>query len=49
MKKFAVGVNLLVNAFGSYLLLFIVMGIMSIIAAIFAFIIKPPKKVGLEK
>ena len=40
----AIGVNLLVTAFGSYLLLFIVMGVMSIIAVILAFIIKPPKK-----
>ena len=40
----AIGVNLLVTAFGSYLLLFIVMGIMSIIAVLLAFIIKPPKK-----
>jgi OFA family oxalate/formate antiporter-like MFS transporter len=39
----AIGVNIIVLAFGSYLLLFIVMGIMSIIAAILAFIIKPPK------
>ncbi|TFF83725.1 MAG: MFS transporter [Promethearchaeota archaeon] len=39
----AVGVNIIVLAFGSYLLLFIVMGIMSILAAILAFIIKPPK------
>jgi OFA family oxalate/formate antiporter-like MFS transporter len=39
----AVGVNVLVMAFGNYLLLFIVMGIMSIIAAILALIIKPPK------
>ena len=40
----AIGVNIIVLAFGSYLLLFIVMGIMSICAAFFAFIIKPPKK-----
>ncbi len=40
----AIGVNLLVTAFGSYLLLFIVMGIMSIIAVFLAFIIKPPKR-----
>jgi len=39
----AVGVNIIVLAFGSYLLLFIVMGIMSIGAAILAFVIKPPK------
>jgi len=40
----AVGVNLLVTAFGNYLLLFTVMGVMSIIAVILAFILKPPKK-----
>lgn len=39
----AVGVNILVMVFGNYLLLFIVMGIMSIIAAALALIIKPPK------
>jgi OFA family oxalate/formate antiporter-like MFS transporter len=39
----AVGVNLLVMAFGNYLLLFVVMGIMSIVSAILALIIKPPK------
>ncbi|MHA1525903.1 MAG: MFS transporter, partial [Promethearchaeota archaeon] len=40
----AVGVNLLVTAFGNYLLLFTVMGVMSIIAVILAFILKPPKQ-----
>ena len=39
----AVGVNLLVTIFGSYLILFIVMGIMSIGSAILAFLIKPPR------
>ena len=39
----AIGVNIIVLAFGSYLLLFIAMGIMSIGAALLAFIIKPPK------
>ena len=39
----AVGVNLLVKIFGSYLILFIVMGVMSIGSAILAFFIKPPK------
>ncbi len=38
----AVGVNLLVLAFGSYLILFIVMGLMSVGAAILAYLIKPP-------
>ncbi len=38
----AVGVNLLVTAFGSYLILFIVMGTMSVAAAILAFLTKPP-------
>jgi len=36
-------VNAFVSIFGSYLILFIVMGIMSIGAAILAFLIKPPK------
>ncbi len=39
----AIGVNIIVLAFGNYLLLFIVMGIMSIGAAILAFVIRPPK------
>ena len=39
----AVGVNLFVTIFGSYLILFIVMGIMSIGSAILAYLIKPPK------
>ncbi len=39
----AVGVNIFVTAFGSYLVLFIVMSILSIGAAILAFLIKPPK------
>ena len=40
----AVGVNLFVIVFGSYLLLFIVMGCMSIGAALLAYLIKPPKR-----
>jgi len=40
----AVGVNLFVTAFGSYLLLFIVMAFMSIGSAVLAFLIKPPKR-----
>ncbi|MHA1193818.1 MAG: L-lactate MFS transporter [Promethearchaeota archaeon] len=40
----AVGVNLFVSIFGSYLILFIVMGVMSVGAAILAFFIKPPKQ-----
>lgn len=40
----AVGVNLLVTAFGSYLILFIVMGCMSVGAAFLAFLVKPPKQ-----
>jgi len=40
----AVGVNLFVTAFGSYLILFIVMGLMSVGSVILAFIIKPPKQ-----
>lgn len=39
----AVGVNLFVTAFGSYLILFVVMGIMSVGAAILAYLTKPPK------
>ncbi|KKM74640.1 hypothetical protein LCGC14_1398270 [marine sediment metagenome] len=39
----AVGVNLIVTVFGSYLILFLVMGSMSVGAAILAFLIKPPK------
>ena len=38
----AVGVNLIVTAFGSYLILFIVMAFMSIGAALLAYFIKPP-------
>jgi len=38
----AVGVNLFVTAFGSYLILFIVMAFMSVGAAILAYMIKPP-------
>ncbi|NVM45787.1 MAG: OFA family MFS transporter [Candidatus Lokiarchaeota archaeon] len=40
----AVGVNLFVSIFGSYLILFIVMGAMSVGSAILAFILKPPKQ-----
>jgi OFA family oxalate/formate antiporter-like MFS transporter len=40
----AVGVNLFVSIFGSYLILFIVMGLMSVGSAILAFVIKPPKQ-----
>jgi OFA family oxalate/formate antiporter-like MFS transporter len=40
----AVGVNLFVSIFGSYLVLFIVMGAMSVGSAILAFVIKPPKQ-----
>ncbi|MHA1375784.1 MAG: L-lactate MFS transporter [Promethearchaeota archaeon] len=40
----AVGVNLFVSIFGSYLILFIVMGVMSVGSAILAFFIKPPKQ-----
>ena len=40
----AVGVNLFVTIFGSYLILFIVMGIMSVGSAIIAYLIKPPKQ-----
>ncbi|MBY8985563.1 MAG: OFA family MFS transporter [Candidatus Lokiarchaeota archaeon] len=39
----AVGVNLFVNIFGSYLILFIVMGIMSLGSAALAYLIKPPR------
>jgi len=40
----AVGVNLFVSIFGSYLILFIVMGLMSVGSAFLAYIIKPPKQ-----
>lgn len=40
----AVGVNLFVTAFGSYLILFIVMAFMSVGAAILAYVIKPPTR-----
>jgi len=40
----AVGVNLFVTLFGSYLVLFIVMGVMSIGSAILIFLLKPPKR-----
>ena len=40
----AVGVSLLVTAFGSYLILFIVMGCMSVGAALLAYLIKPPSR-----
>ncbi|NVM36086.1 MAG: MFS transporter [Candidatus Lokiarchaeota archaeon] len=40
----AVGVNLFVTAFGSYLILFIVMGIMSVGAVILAYLIRPPSR-----
>jgi len=40
----AVGVNLFVSIFGSYLILFIIMGIMSVVSAILAYVIKPPKQ-----
>lgn len=40
----AVGVNLFVLAFGSYLVLFIVMGSMSVGAAVLAYLIKPPNR-----
>jgi len=40
----AVGVNLFVSIFGSYLILFIVMGLMSVGSAILAYVIKPPKQ-----
>lgn len=39
----AVGVNLFVLAFGSYLILFIVMGLMSVGSALLVFLLKPPK------
>ncbi|NHJ25488.1 MAG: MFS transporter [Candidatus Lokiarchaeota archaeon] len=41
----AVGVNLFVTIFGSYLILFIVMGIMSIGSAILIYMTKPPKRI----
>jgi OFA family oxalate/formate antiporter-like MFS transporter len=34
----------IVSAFGSYLTLFIVMGVMSLIAALLIYLIKPPKR-----
>jgi len=34
----------IVNAFGSYLILFIVMGLMSVGAAVLAYLIKPPTR-----
>ncbi|KKN11625.1 hypothetical protein LCGC14_1024660 [marine sediment metagenome] len=40
----AVGVNLIVTAFGSYLILFIVMAFMSVGAALLAYLIKPPTR-----
>ncbi|MFW9896987.1 MAG: OFA family MFS transporter, partial [Candidatus Thorarchaeota archaeon] len=40
----AVGVNLLVTIFGSYLVLFIVMGLMSLGSAVLAYRIKPPSR-----
>ena len=40
----ALGVNLLVTIFGSYLVLFIVMGIMSVGSAGLAYLIKPPSR-----
>ncbi|MFX1453905.1 MAG: OFA family MFS transporter [Promethearchaeota archaeon] len=40
----AVGVNLLVTIFGSYLILFIVMGIMSLGSATLAYLIRPPSR-----
>ncbi len=40
----AVGVNLFVSIFGSYLVLFIVMGLMSVGSAFLAYVIKPPKQ-----
>ncbi|MFX0140593.1 MAG: MFS transporter, partial [Candidatus Hodarchaeota archaeon] len=39
----SVGVNLIVTAFGSYLILFIVMGCMSVGAVLLAYFTKPPK------
>jgi OFA family oxalate/formate antiporter-like MFS transporter len=39
----AVGVRYLVTIFGSYLILFIVMGLFSVCSAVLAFILKPPK------
>jgi len=40
----AVGVNLFVALFGSYLVLFIVMGVMSIASAVLIYLTKPPKR-----
>lgn len=40
----AVAVNAIVTAFGGYLTLFVVMGFLSIGAAVLAFLIKPPNK-----
>jgi len=40
----AVGVNLFVSIFGSYLILFIVMGVMSVGSALLVYYIKPPKQ-----
>jgi len=40
----AVGVNLFVSIFGSYMILFIIMGLMSVGSAILAYVIKPPKQ-----
>ena len=40
----AVGVNLIVTAFGSYLILFIVMAFMSVGAVLLAYLIKPPTR-----
>ncbi|MGV9199389.1 MAG: OFA family MFS transporter [Promethearchaeia archaeon] len=40
----AVATNQIVTIFGSYFLLFIVMGLISIVAAVLAFLIKAPKK-----
>jgi len=40
----AVGVNLLVTIFGNYLVLFIVMGIMSLGSTALAYLIKPPSR-----
>ncbi len=42
----AVGVNLFVVAFGSYLVLFVFLGFLSIGAAVLVFLIKPPTKPG---
>jgi len=40
----AVGVNLFVTIFGSYLVLFIVMGLMSVGSAVLTYLIKPPTR-----